>query len=558
MSTLIRRAATPAELAAVNTAIRADLASVTADPAKGGGMSGFADATPYPVATLGGQVGILKMRELQIIDRVPRSEWDAIANGTSTYDLGPLIKAAWAEKPGRPVVLPSGRVRINTLADYVSSSAAVFSEAPKIYGPGSDICEVDSRVANGPAFSFDTNAVGVGRFIRNLELCGFSLSGEWGNPVNGSGISLRHAYNVLCSDLYVRNLARDGLYVMLNEGDSDGCNNVILERSRFFQCARWGLNNDSQGGHNEFSFLNVKDGTSFTACGTASAWDPSTGAAPTSGSLRWKGNGAKLVDGYVTESYGPAVFIEGGAGLAVQFAARDFTFENCGRSATAAAFYCSGLGGLDLDNIDLRNNDTLKARYGFFFETTTYPVLGARIRGTKVQVTTGNNPHTMFEARGGNGVDLKVSETTWRVYGGAGQTRFGDGLLTTFKSSLSLEDDNRMKYAAGVLLEATLNTASPVYTADFARYEQHVVTLGAAMTGTVDFAAPNYGGLTVAARAGREMVLTIINNTAAPKNISFSTISTRNPPASLAAGAATTGRFVYVAGVGLVQNGPWG
>jgi Pectate lyase superfamily protein len=479
-----------------------------------------------------------KMREIFSVK-------DFGATGDGSTDDATAIQAAIDAAAGKPVFFPAGTYRINTALTYITTSTDVFTPGLKLIGDGSGKTILDSRVASAALIRVDTNAVATARFQRGVQIVGMTISGEYGNPASAIGLSFRHAYNVLLDDVYVKNFTLDGVKVILNEGDTDGCNNFTMRNCRMEACGQWGFNHEVTGAFNEFSFFNFLE-SSITACGTASATTP-----PPSGGMRWKGQLATLERSYISECENCGLFVQGGSGLPLGITLRNFTLENNKK----VQLYCTGIDGLIIDALDMRNNNSFVATSGILLDATSYTIRGVDIQNVVVKATTSNNPITAFNAAGANGESITIGQVVWNTFDTTGQTRYSTNLYAFTQPNLS--DDSREIFRPREIVSTSYSSSNPTYTANRLLGETHFVKLTAGATGTLTIANPTFTGMLAPTLHGSRFRLLISNTSGGAITLAF-TIGTRSAPASIANGADTQCEWIYDSAVGWVQFGVWG
>ncbi len=149
-------------------------------------------------------------------------------------------------------------------------TATQFTPGLQMFGDGSMSTKIvfDPASNTDPLLSIDidTGSSDQPKFLHTVRLEGMQIT-QASNSVSGvTAISIRHAYNVLLEDIFVFGVNGTGLKVLCQNGDVDGSNQIHLRLCRFFGCQTWGVNVDSQGVHNEISFL-VMDNCFISQCG---------------------------------------------------------------------------------------------------------------------------------------------------------------------------------------------------------------------------------------------------------------------------------------------------
>lgn len=211
-------------------------------------------------------------------DRLTPTQQADVSSGTGSIDLSSELQDAVDFADGDEILLPVGKIRLDSTVHRVLTPPATYGgqygTGMKLIGPGSGVCEIVSHVSGGPTFNLDTtpNASPPGDFLfqRDILFRGFRLNGQ--SSSGASGFSLRRCYNVLFDDCYIEYFPVDGIYVDIPSNDRDGTNDLCLNRSRIFGCARWGINVNPASGSNDLSLLTVRDSL-FTANGTSAIRD---------------------------------------------------------------------------------------------------------------------------------------------------------------------------------------------------------------------------------------------------------------------------------------------
>lgn len=375
------------------------------------------------------------------------------------------------------------------------------------------------------------------------------------------GVSIRHAFNVLFDDFQALDLRSHGINVPHTEGDTDGCVGVILHRSKIWRCGTdggWGLNHNPSSGVNEFSYLEITGNSTFVECGQAVA-TPVAWAAPTSGGIRWKGQAAKLETMSFVLCHNTAFFVPGGAGTPLMLTMDKVTTENCGRNDFTAAIYIEGIRGLIINDADHRNSDANKAYAFLRLDATSSGIIGVRVRDAQIQATSGNNPFEAYSATGSNLQDVSIRDTQWRAFDFAGQTRFGAGIYAANSVDI-VDNDLTNQVARGFVrkqvVTAPLTTANPSYSPDVRIAERFIINLNAGASGTFTLAMPTSTGMLSSTLNGREMHVTIRNNTGATINLAYG-VGTVGAPTTLAAGATRSCSWFLDRLVGWTQYGAW-
>ena len=160
---------------------------------------------------------------------------------------------------------------VTSLTYYPSiDSATQFTPGLQMFGDGS----MSTKIVYAPTtagttlldINLNTGTPDQARFLHTVRIEGMQITQASNSVAGVTAISIRHAYNVLLEDVFVFGFNGTGLKVLCQNGDVDGSNQIHLRLCRFFGCQTWGVNIDSQGAHNEISFL-VMDNCFISQCG---------------------------------------------------------------------------------------------------------------------------------------------------------------------------------------------------------------------------------------------------------------------------------------------------
>ena len=343
------------------------------------------------------------------------------ADNTGATSCHAAIAAAWAAFPGVPLRFPRGTYRIDSTVTLHTSAFnynGVFGPGAKIFGDGVGVTIFDNRVSGGAMFDIDSDTGDAHASFKaplGIALEGFTVK-TGGSPTTSTAIKLRTAYMASIRQLHIAGMSAHGIEVVCTVGDNDGSNMVSIEQVRIDACAGWGIKSDAASGHNETSYVAMRQ-VSINGCGTASA-----SATPPSGGMAWKGQvlTAQQCSFVTCENVG--LYIPGQAGLGQCVDLQNVTFENNKKRG----FYSTGVQGLRGKLLQFYNNNSYTATNAFELDGTTYTVRNVEIDGVIVRATSGNNAYTAFKISGGNAVleSCRVRRVTWDNFDYAGQTRF--------------------------------------------------------------------------------------------------------------------------------------
>ena len=353
-------------------------------------------------------------------------EWVSVtdfgADNTGATDCSAEVQAAFDSLAvGGTIYFPRGTYRIDSTItlhlDYFNYSS-VFGPGPRIIGDGIGVTIFDNRVASGAMFDIDADtgdAHATFKALLGVLLEGFTIK-TLGAPASSTAIKLRTTYLTTLRQLHIAGMSANGVEIVCSVGDNDAVNMVNIEQVRIDACAGWGIKSDAASGHNETSYVAMRQ-VSINGCGTASA-----SATPPSGGMAWKGQvlTAQQCSFVTCENVG--LYIPGQAGLGQCVDLQNVTFENNKKRG----FYSTGVQGLRGKLLQFYNNNSYTATNAFELDGTTYTVRNVEIDGVIVRATSGNNAYTAFKISGGNAVleSCRVRRVTWDNFDHAGQTRF--------------------------------------------------------------------------------------------------------------------------------------
>ena len=343
------------------------------------------------------------------------------ADNTGATSCHAAIAAAWAAFPGVPLRFPRGTYRIDSTVTLHTSAFnynGVFGPGAKIFGDGVGVTIFDNRVSGGAMFDIDSDTGDAHASFKaplGIALEGFTVK-TGGSPTTSTAIKLRTAYMASIRQLHIAGMSAHGIEVVCTVGDNDGSNMVNIEQVRIDACAGWGIKSDAASGHNETSYVAMRQ-VSINGCGTASA-----SATPPSGGMIWKGQVVTAQQCSFVTCENVGLFIPGQAGLGQVVDMVNVTFENNKKRG----FYSTGVQGLRGKLLQFYNNDGYTATNAFEVDGASYTVRNVELDGVIVRATSGNNAYTAFKISGGNAVleSCRVRRVTWDNFDHAGQTRF--------------------------------------------------------------------------------------------------------------------------------------
>lgn len=442
--------------------------------------------------------------------------------------------------------LDPGTYKVTRRLDVITTGVTSFTDGLVMFGRSQGSVIIKSYVNNDYVLKYDTNAVAVARFQRNMMLKNITLDGSM--ATGGKGVYTRHLVNSAFDTVLIQLFKSHGWTLEVTEGDTDGSNQVQFNNSRIYACATdgnaFGFNLVCGAGHNEASYIGFSY-SSITGCGKADATYP-----PTSGGARIKGQQITFEHGYISECQNTGLYIYGDTGISLGIFVEDFTLEN----NTKYPLLTTGVVGLKIDGLDLRNNDSFVATKGLYFDTTTYTVSGVTIDNVEVSATSGNNPYVLFDATGANGGSIRIDLAFYRTFGTTGQTKFGAGIYAF--ADPKIVDGNVELFAREKYQRVTINATS-TFTPDMTTGQRYIITLTSGISaGTLTIGAPNQGSLQGAVSEGQDLDICINNTSGGTVNLAYG-IGNKAAPTTIANNVVINGHWRRDNTLGYVQSYPW-
>lgn len=320
-----------------------------------------------------------------------------------TANDAPVFQAAfnYAMANNVGLTVPAGSFQMGSPLMYVTTSANPFTPGLVLVGEGAEKSTfVNNHGSNDIIIGTNTSY----KFQRHGTLEGLSFTGL------GSGPKLQSAYNYQLNDLQITGKPNHGLYIPTLLGDADACNNISLDQVRIDNCGMWGIFGEVATGHNELSFLTLRN-VFINQCGNLGT--------TVGGGMYWRGQQLSMNQVAFVLNNNRGLYIEGGAGVGSDIYGSNVTFEN----NVGIHIQCYGIKDVNFDNLQMYSNDTYKTTYGFKIDASTTIATNVLVRSGMVRATAGNNPNVAFCVTGTNFSNCKAQNITWDNYGYTGQTQ---------------------------------------------------------------------------------------------------------------------------------------
>lgn len=562
----------------------------------------------------------LLSEKFYLTNSLSAAEITDMASQAGLLDVSAKLNSLVAEAAGREVYLPQGgRVRCDTTISYTTASSSPFVPGLKLFGSGWDGTLIDSRVSNGAAFAVDTTTgfkFQRGIILDGLQITGehgtpttcdaFQLRRAYDLFIGDVYFNnlRRGIYNkVLINDQDSSNnfeISRQARFnncrkwafehePIAGQNDTSG---LIFEASvvgcgtkewiditavtrgatttiecigHDFAVAEHIIILGITGGPVELNLTDVVltaiTATTITFATNSSGYAAWTAggivmrAEPNSGAIKWKGQMGQFRGNGITETQNVGLLIPyAGGGPSYKTDLNDFTIEN----VVGVSAIVNGCDGFTSRNADTRSNQTsVGVNYAhYLFNATQGVIKGVAVENPTLIHFNGTNPwHRGFAAIGAL-ESIKIENPLLKEYDTTVATRqvFDSNIFGGQAIKLELSGADIFKSTA--IERQTYTAVSPTYTMDVRRYEKALLLLSTGTSGTLTIAAFNDALASSANLNGREVIITIINNTAGTINIAYGE-STIGAPTTIAAGVTKVGRWTYDASVNWYQSVAW-
>lgn len=352
-----------------------------------------------------------------LLDYIPEAQRPALAAGQSDFDVGPALEQAMAQSRG-PVEIPAGRYVVTTPAHFTPTAwDGRFAAGPTLIGAGIGRTVLINRAGGPGMIDIDAGVTpGTGfRAILGTRLEGFSIEGD-GRRGADAAIRLRSCHEARLSQLHIRDQRADGIRIPCLLGDNDGSNMVTLDQVRIENCSGWGIDSSASPGHNENSFLSLRQ-VFVQNCGTRL-----TSRMPVSGGMRHKGQVLTIAQSAFTINANVGLFVPGEAGLGIGVTIEETAFEN----NHDRHILCTGIDGFRASQIQMFSNDANRVSAGCEFVGDDFLVRNVRLEGIVVRAAPANAPIRAFAFSGRNLVadTCSVEGVSWEQFDTPGQNRY--------------------------------------------------------------------------------------------------------------------------------------
>ena len=208
---------------------------------------------------------------------------------------------------GAPMRVGVGTYYVNFQEAFVVPPGAQYAPAPKMQGDGVDVTKIICTNSSGAAFNFD---VGNADGTYNVQWMGYikdlTLDGQ---NIGFDAIRFHRSYFMSLERVRVKNFLNYGIHFRVEDsvsGDKDACQWVRFVDVTIESCRAWGIiaDNPASSAFNQTAYLYVQNvwvtkcgvnmGANVDNSGAGSPYmDPAsaTTVIPTSGGIKWKGQG---------------------------------------------------------------------------------------------------------------------------------------------------------------------------------------------------------------------------------------------------------------------------